>query len=316
MSFSGEVKQELEPIIGSARHCRLAELAALFSFYGRGIRSEEGFLGIRITTENRGICIKCFTLLKKTFNMEFGVSVRRSAHAASNPVYELRIEEPKAAQEVLMALKLYDAVSGLRRPTNAVVSTLLIKGECCKRAFLRGCFLTVGSMSDPQKGYHMEFVCDDREHADTIISVLRDFDIEAKQVLRKRYFVVYLKDGEQIVDLLNVMGAHVALMELENTRILKEMRNSVNRRVNCEAANITKTVNAAGKQVEDIEYLAAHGGLGGLPESLRDMAQLRLDHPDATLSELSELSDPHIGKSGINHRLRKISEMAERLRNY
>jgi DNA-binding protein WhiA len=191
----------------------------------------------------------------------------------------------------------------------------LIKSACCRRAFLRGAFLGAGSISDPKKGYHMEFVCSGKDKAEQLKSVIQGFDIEAKIVVRKKYYVVYLKEGAGIVDLLNVMEAHVALMDLENLRIIKEMRNSINRRVNCETANISKTVNAAARQIEEIEYLRDHYGLKKLPDSLREMAELRLEYPDAPLKELGEYLDPPVGKSGVNHRLRKLSELAEKLRS-
>ena len=141
------------------------------------------------------------------------------------------------------------------------------------------------------------------------------FEIVAKTVRRKKYFVVYLKDGEEIVNLLNVMGAHVSLMEFENQRILKEISNSVNRRVNCETANIAKTVSAAAKQVEDIILIRDTSGFGGLPQNLREMAQVRIDYPDASLNELGSYLEPPVGKSGVNHRLRRLSEIAEKLRS-
>lgn len=190
-----------------------------------------------------------------------------------------------------------------------------IKRTCCKRAFLRGAFLCVGSVSDPEKSNHLEFVCTSEEMADLIIEYMAEFEIVAKTVRRKRYFVVYLKDGEEIVNLLNVMGAHVSLMEFENQRILKEISNSVNRRVNCETANIAKTVNAATKQVEDIILIRDTCGFGGLPQNLREMAQVRIDYPDASLKELGSYLDPPVGKSGVNHRLRRLSEIADKLRS-
>lgn len=174
--------------------------------------------------------------------------------------------------------------------------------------------MSVGSISDPAKGYHLEFVFTDAKKAGQLQSVLQGFDIDGKIVLRKKYYVVYLKEGESIVDLLNVCEAHVALMAFENLRILKEMRNSINRRVNCEAANITKTVNAATRQIEDIAYIRDHGGLNRLPDNLRQMAEVRLEYPDAPLKELGEYLEPPVGKSGVNHRLRKLSEFAEKLR--
>ena len=203
-----------------------------------------------------------------------------------------------------------DKIGDLSEP----VSPLLIKNSCCQRAFLRGAFLCIGSMSDPQKSYHLEFVCTDEDKARQLQSVIQGFDIEAKIVLRKKYYVVYLKEGSGIVDLLNVCEAPIALMKLENLRIVKEMRNSVNRRVNCETANITKTVTAATRQIEDIIYIRDHYGLENLPEALSQMAEVRLENPDAPLKELGGYLDPPVGKSGVNHRLRKLSELAERIR--
>ena len=169
-------------------------------------------------------------------------------------------------------------------------------------------------MSDPHKGYHLEFVCEYEPWAEQIRQVIGSFDLEAKIIKRKKYYVVYLKEGEGIVDLLNVMGAHRLLMELENLRVEKEVRNSINRQVNCEAANITKTVTAASKQIEDILYLQRHYGLSNLPDNLRQMAETRLEHPESSLQELGGYLNPPVGKSGVNHRLRKISEIAEKLK--
>ena len=153
-----------------------------------------------------------------------------------------------------------------------------------------------------------------QKQARQLTNTLNEFMLDAKIVLRKKYYVVYIKEGSHIVDLLNIMEAHVALMELENLRILKEMRNSINRRVNCEAANITKTVNAASKQSEDIIYIRDHYGFGNLPSNLWEIAEVRLENQEASLKELGEMLDPPVGKSGVNHRLRKLSELADRLR--
>jgi DNA-binding protein WhiA len=212
-----------------------------------------------------------------------------------------------------MALKEINE-DGTLRENRDVVSPLLLRNQCCKRAFLRDTFLCIGSISDPKKSYHLEFVCESKEQANQILDVLRDFELQPKMVIRKKYYVVYLKEGEEIVDLLNIMEAHISLMELENLRIYKDMRNSVNRRVNCEAANITKTVNAASRQTKDIQYIQQHYGFNRLSEGMRQMAEVRLEHPDATLAELGAFLDPPVGKSGVNHRLRKLSELADRLR--
>ncbi len=287
MSFSGEVKEELATHISPARHCQMAELAAIMNFCGHFGRDAEGNFIIGFQTENEAARRKGFTLLKKTYNIDTDVSIS-----------EEQIDG------------IFHKLGNLEQP----VSQLLIKNSCCQRAFLRGAFLSIGSMSDPQKSYHLEFVCTDENKARQLQSVIQGFDIDAKIVTRKKYYVVYLKEGSSIVDLLNICEAHVALMKLENLRILKEMRNSINRRVNCEAANISKTVNAASRQIEDIEYIRDYYGFQNLSEGLRQMAQVRLDNPDTPLKELGEYLNPPVGKSGVNHRLRKLSELADRLR--
>lgn len=189
----------------------------------------------------------------------------------------------------------------------------LLERNCCKRAFLRGAFLASGSISDPQKSYHFEIVCQEQPQAQLLQELYRAFELDAKIVQRKKYYIVYLKEGAQIVDALNVMGAYVALMNLENVRIFKEMRGSVNRIVNCETANINKVVGAACRQVEDIRYIQSRVGLDELPPALREMALIRLEYPDSSLKELGELCDPPVGKSGVNHRLRKLGEIAKKL---
>lgn len=287
MSFSANIKEELAKHISQARHCQIAELSAIMHFCGQYGLGSDGSLTIGFQTENEAVVRKCFTLLKKTYNIDTGMGISG------------------AEKEKLIA-----KFGSLSEP----VDPLLIKNACCRRSFLRGAFLCCGSMSDPQKGYHLEFVCSYREQAEQLREVIAQFDIEAKIVSRKKYFVVYLKEGAGIVDLLNVMEAHVALMELENLRIVKEMRNSINRRVNCEAANISKTVHASARQVEDIQYIKEHYGFSKLPDNLREMAEVRLEHPDAALKELGEYLNPPVGKSGVNHRLRKLSELADRLR--
>jgi hypothetical protein len=189
-----------------------------------------------------------------------------------------------------------------------------VQHTCCKRAFIRGAFMAAGSISDPNKSYHFEIVCKNIAQASQLKEVIESFDAQPKIVERKERFVVYLKEGEQIVDMLNVMEAYVSLMKLENVRILKDMRNSINRKVNCETANINKTVNAAVRQIEDIKKIRDTLGFDSLSPQLAEMAQVRLDHPDAPLKELGTYLDPPVGKSGVNHRLKKLSEIAEKIK--
>ena len=287
MSFSANIKEELAKHITSARHCQIAELAAIMHGCGQHGDGKEGNLTIGFQTENEAVVRKGFTLLKKTYNIDIGVGINGQEKA-----------------------NLIAKTGDLSKP----VDPLLIKSACCRRAFLRGAFLCCGSMSDPSKGYHLEFVCVAEMQAEQLQEVIGTFDIEAKIIQRKKYYVVYLKEGAGIVDLLNVMEAHRSLMELENLRILKEMRNSINRRVNCETANIGKTVQAATRQVEDTLFIKEHYGFSKLPDNLREMAEVRLEYPDAALKELGEYLSPPVGKSGVNHRLRKLSELADKLR--
>ena len=300
MSFSGTVKEELALQLSPARHCQLAELAALIHFSGNTL---EGGKHLCLETENEAVARKCFTLFKKTFNIDNVVTDTKNR----------LLPDDESETKVIQALHLDKHGGGLIELT-APVNSMLIKNSCCARAYLRGAFISVGSMSNPEKSYHLEFVCASRAQAEQLKDIIQEFQIEAKVIKRKKYDVMYLKEGTGIVDLLNVMGAHVSLMNLENLRIVKEMRNSINRRVNCETANISKTVTAASKQIEDIILIRDKYGFENLPDNLRQMAEIRLEYPDAALKELGGYLEPTVGKSGVNHRLRRLSEIADGIR--
>jgi len=298
MSFSGEVKEELVRFENDARHCQIAELAAILIYSG-AVRTTRI---IEIPSEAPFVASRCQMLLEKLQLVKQSVM---SDGPKQNRLY-LYENDSSVITKTLQMIKYKEG--------DNLVNPLVIKSLCCKRACLRGAFLSIGSMSNPEKGYHLEFVCSDIQQAEQLVETLLFYEIHAKVVARKKYQVVYLKESEEIVELLNVIGAHISLMNLENLRILKDMRNSINRKVNCEAANITKTVNAATKQIDDIQYIREHYGLDNLADSLRQVAELRLEYPDATLKELGEYLAPRVGKSGVNHRLRKLSELAQQLR--
>ena len=300
MSFSGKVKEELGAEISRARHCQIAELAALFSCCGQMVREEDGNFSVKFVTENLTVAKKYSILVKKAFHFTIEISVK--GHQ-----YLIYILEPEDAKMFFQALKLSEG--------KTLVHELIVQRSCCKRAFVRGLFLACGSVTDPVRGYHLEMVPGTLGKAKEVLRLLNAFEIEAKIVERKKNYIVYVKEGSRIVDLLNVMEAHVALMEFENVRILKEMRNSINRQVNCETANIKKTVSAAARQIEDIQYIKDTSGFGTLPKGLAEIANLRLEHAEVSLKELGEMLNPPIGKSGVNHRLRKLSEIAEDMRN-
>jgi DNA-binding protein WhiA len=286
MSFSSEVKAELAKQLPKSRHCQIAELAAMLALDGWA--SEAGN-AMDLHSDNYVLIQKYALLMQRIF----AVDIR----------YPLQAQD---IRRVLDTLKWRPTQVGCDR-----ASSLLLENTCCRRAYIRGAFLAAGSISDPSKSYHFEIVCVSMPQAEQLRDLMTGFETDAKIVERKGHYVVYLKDGSQIVDMLNVMEAYVSLMTLENIRILKEMRNSVNRKVNCETANISKTVSAAVKQIEDITKIRDTIGFDHLPPHLKEMALLRLEYPDAPLKELGAYLDPPVGKSGVNHRLRRLSEIAD-----
>lgn len=312
MSFSGEVKEELAEYTVEARHCLIAELSAMLSMSSR-VRKEVDGYSIVSVTENIAVARKLEKYIHDGFNCKPQVSVRYSGRGGKNHIYTVRVDRPAAAEQILLATKL---MTRDEEPSDDLMpkNTMAVKNDCCRRSFIRGAFLTSGSMSDPEKFYHFEIVCSTERKAEFVQSILTGFSFDARIVQRKKYYVVYIKEGEQIVDLLNIMMAHRALLNLENVRILKEVRNSVNRQVNCETANLNRTVSAAVKQIDDINYIRDTVGLDSLSEGLMEIAVLRAENSEVSLKELGQMLTPPVGKSGVNHRLRKISEIADELR--
>ena len=310
MSFSAEVKEELAKYVSSNRHCQIAELAAIFHYQGHLVRENDGKLQLQISTENLLVLRKCFTILNKAFNIETLELEQECLQNHKSSVYTIVLEKEEDILNIFQGIKLLDD-EGVLHDLRDSVNPVIIEQYCCRRAFARGAFLCIGSMSDPNKAYHLELVCNYKNQAEQLKGILRLFDLDAKIVERKKYYVVYLKEGSHIVDFLGITKARVALMNLENLRIVKEMRNSINRKVNCETANIAKTVNAATKQIEDIIFIRDYVGFSKLPDTLREMAMVRLEHPEAALKELGQFLDPPVGKSGVNHRLRKLCEIAD-----
>ncbi len=293
MNYTTRVKQELAEVMPNARHCRLAELGGLLLVL---FRSDDTSECRKISTENPLVMDKIEKLIKKLFSVDISGRI----------IYD----KNRVGKEIL-------TICFTKSETEDILKSVSVdyKLPCCKRAFLRGAFMGCGSLTDPEKDYHLEFATLDIGIAERLTAVMAEFDVEAKIISRKKQQVVYVKDSERIVDLLNVMEAHVILMELENIRIMKDVRNRINRQVNCETANIVKTVAASAKQCADIEYIRDTIGFDEIDEKVVKTALIRLNNPDATLSELVALHEEKVSKSGINHRLMKISEIANRLRN-
>lgn len=298
MSFSSEVKNELSRQIPRSRHCRIAELASVIRFAGE-VNLEEPVIAIR--TENVILAKKYYTLIKRTFDGKVLLNIRGQTGIGKIRQYSIVVRDEKLVSDIAEAVR-YGDDEGMER--------YVLKRDCCQRAFIRGAFLVSGSMSNPGKSYHFEIVCRSPEQANRLCPQICNFQIAAKIIQRKNRYIVYIKDSEGIVDILNVMEAHQSSMELENVRIIKNMRNSANRQYNCDAANINKMVQAAARQLEDIHLIEKKMGLENLPPALREMALIRLAHPEESLQELGSYLNPPVGKSGVNHRLRKLSQIA------
>jgi hypothetical protein len=313
MSFSGEVKEELCKKIPSAKHCQIGEITAVLFLCGKVRIDEEDHYSLVIQTENEAVAKKYAALVKSAFGTAPSIVVRKSEYLKKSTIYKVTVTEHEEAVRILKAAKIMGE-DGILADEMEIQKHTVLQQSCCRRAFIRGAFLVAGSLSDPEKNYHFEIVCHREEKAKQIQSVMNEFGLDARIVARKKYYVVYLKESSSIVDVLNIMEAPVALMKMENIRILKEMRNTVNRRVNCETANINKTVTAAVKQIEDIQFIKEAGGFGDLSPGLLEVAETRLEYPDVSLKELGTMLNPPVGKSGVNHRLRKLSEIAQKLR--
>lgn len=310
MSFSNEIKNELAHLEPPTKCCEIAELAGLVRMDGTILIGNKKGIGLELNTENAAVARKAFKGLKKLFHVETEITVQRRTRLKKNNVYLVRVPGQPKVMEVLDALGLMK--DGLMY--NPEISKTLVKKECCKRSYLRGVFLGAGSLSDPQNSYHLEIVANSEEYAASLVELIETFGLHPKISGRKNVLLVYLKESEQIADFLNIIGAHKALLELENIRIQKEMRNQVNRLVNCENANLTKAVDAACRQKMNIEFVQKYHGFERLPEGLREVAEARLENPEVSLKELGQMLNPPLGKSGINHRMRKIEELADELR--
>lgn len=313
MTFSMKTKNELARIIPEERCCQLAELSALIRMSGTIQLMGYKKVNVKIVTENAAIARKIFTLLKKRFGIHTELRVRKNKLLKKNNHYVIFVSSDMGANDILQAVGI------LRMEYKQLfidynIPKELVKKECCKRAYLRGAFLGAGSVSDPEKTYHLEFVTSSEEHSEGLKDLINDFELGAKIVRRKNSFVVYLKEGDKIVDLFNIMGAHRALLNLENIRVVKQVRNNVNRIVNCETANLSKIVNASVRQINNIAYIQKVVGFKILPDNLREIAELRIDYKEASLKELGQMLNPPVGKSGVNHRLRKIEKIAEKLK--
>lgn len=308
LSFAAQTKKELTMIEGQPC-CEKAELSALIRMNGAVQLSNKKVI-LDISTENAAIARRIYSLIKKYFQAPTELLVRKKMRLKKNNVYIVRI--PGGVQEMLKELSIVSE-GFIFTPD---INPELIRKNCCKRAYLRGAFMAGGSVNNPEgSSYHLEISSMYEDHCRALVNLANEFRLNARFIERKKGFVLYIKEGEKIIEFLSLIGAHQSLFKFEDVRIMRDMRNSVNRIVNCETANLNKTIGAAVRQIDNIKLLQREMGLDNLPERLREVAEVRLAHPDLNLKEVGEMLKGTVSKSGVNHRLRKIDEMAEKIRN-
>ncbi|WAW15356.1 DNA-binding protein WhiA [Peptostreptococcus equinus] len=313
MSFSTEAKNEMARHESSNHRENIAELSAIVRLSGSINLSGKMEIGLKISTELNSIARKVFKILKNDFNINTTITVNKNQMLKKNNSYILTVSAQMGAAKLLVDLGIIENERSFFTRNDIAMKIVNEPGEA--NAYLRGAFLGGGSINDPEKNYHMEFVANNEDYANELSQLINSIGFKSKIVARKSNFVVYLKESEQISDLLAIMGATNAMLKLQNTKITKDMRNKVNRIVNCETANLSKTVDAAVRQVESILIVQNTIGISKLPKNLQELALLRLENEDMSLKELGEMLHPPLGKSGVNHRFKKIEEIAEKYRD-
>ena len=307
MSFSTTVKEELCRVQSARECCAKAEFAAFLRMGGNLHIGARQSVAISVVTENAAVARKYYNMAKELFGLSVEIMVHKKQTLKKNSVYRLYMPMQERIVDVLALLGMANI---WQAPTSPAP---LVKNPCCRRHYLRGAFLGGGSISDPENAYHLEISCNSGEHRDFLIDLAQSFSLAPKKLERKGAYVLYLKESEQIVDFLNIVGAHQALLEFENTRIVKDLRNQVNRTVNCEMANVNRIADTGTRQYRALKLIEEQIGFAKLPANLQEIALLRLENPDMSLKDLGELLTPPLGKSGVNHRLRKLERIAQDL---
>lgn len=308
MSFASDMKNELTRVDVDTC-CQKSELSALIKMNG-ALSFFNGEWVISVQTENAAIARRIFSLIKKLYGVDIELLVRRKMKLKKNNVYISRVK--KDTHKMLTDLNIIK--DGML--TNDI-NEEITKDDCCIRSYLRGAFLAGGSVNNPEtSAYHLEIASLYEDHARVLTELMNGYELNAKYIERKRGYITYLKGAEKIAEFLSLIGGYQALLKFEDVRIVRDMRNSVNRLVNCETANLNKTVSAAMRQVVNIQLIDDEIGIGELPERLQEIARLRVEHQEVSLKELGEmLSTGPISKSGVNHRLRKLDAIAEKIKN-
>lgn len=313
MSFATETKNELARVEPEKKCCMLAEISGFLRTAGSVHLKGSGRYLIAVSTENPAIARHYKKLIREYFGVETELEIGAAAGPRKGRTYRLAIGPEMRSEQILRETGVLLVREGRDFFSDGIYSGL-IRTKCCRKAYLRGLFLGSGTISDPAKSYHLEFICGSKNLAEDLRKMINTFDdLSAKVVERKGKFVVYMKQAAYICDTLSLMEAHTKRLEFENVTIRKELVNETVRKTNCDTANADRAVDASQRQLASIRKIEALKGLSFLPEKLREVAQLRLDNPEASLIQLAEMMDPPMKKSGINNRFRKIEEIASKL---
>lgn len=309
------IKKDLSALEPESDACARAELSGMIASTAVIEVGERSWMSLSFKTENPAVAGRIFKLMKRLYSIAPEVFIKKTRKFKEHRYYTIALEENEKVQKVLKDTRiLRHNAKGKIFFTNEVPGLFLSKQRYIK-SYIRGVFLACGSISNPEKTYHLELVCRQKTYLNSLRELMEQYDIKASLITRKGSGVLYMKESESVAGFLNVIGAHKALLEIENIRIIKEMRNGVNRQVNCETANMNKTAAAAYEQIDNILLIKEMTGLHKLPKNLFEMAEVRLNYPELTIKELGEKMDPPVGKSGVYHRLKKLNQMAEELRN-
>lgn len=311
MSFSSELKEELSKISNHNNECcKMAELAG-YLITNCNVVKENGEFILKMTTENSSAIKRVYNAFKKIYGIEPITNVTRET-VDKEMLFELSVSDKKDLQKIFE-----NSLINIDANLQIVIDDKgkIKEKECCMKAFLRGVFLGTGSISTPENANHLEIVLNNVENANFINSILHELGVNAKIVKRKKSTVIYLKDAEEISNFLIIIGSNISLLSFEQARVMKEYRNDMNRKINCEVANMDKVATAASNQLNDIMFIKSKNKFMELSKELQSVALLREKNPEASLEKIGKMLEPKLSKAGVSHRFKKIKLIADELRN-
>ena len=311
-SFSAGVREELIRLPAGKPCCMLSEISALTQTSGHLAFRGGGWISVSYRLDHAGTARRLFQLLKKRLNVAPKLHFTQTSRLGGRRTCVLTLDN-KDTRTLLNALHMAETDEDGQIHLKRTVPRHPMTRQCCRRAFLRGAFLGAGTMTNPEKGYHFEWKAEDERLAQTLEKLLEKCELPFHSYNRKGQQVIYLKDAQQISDILAIMGAGSSVLEMENIRIRKQLRAAATRAANCDEHNSEKMLDAGQKQSEAIRRISLVRGLFTLSPALREAARLRVENPDLSLKELGEMMDPPVGRSGVNHRLRRLMEIADQL---